>query len=335
MSGENKLLHRIENYETFLRIFKEYNFCGAEWYGGAYIDERGDICVKYVEGLCEKPFRDEIASCANGQIHFEKARYSYRKLSGLCAEIIGDPDNISRGIIGAGIDEKSNKIILAVTRDFHNEGTLSGRDEFSFERFEWLKTDISIQPADKLSNGKCFFSAGYPAKSDKKVCGVVTAGHLSEIKKGMPIFCGDKEIGSVSDFECSDVMDAAFIELNGSNKCSDIVSVAPNPRINGLAPEFICGAAVEMYSSRNGRAQMGRVVYPSFNFMNLKNITVFTYSAAAGDSGAPVLISFPSGKHVLAAIHLGTFSLSGRVYSYGRSAKDINKRFSLELDANN
>lgn len=326
------MLYQIEDYEVFFRVFKKYNFCGSDWYGGVYIDERGDICVKYVEGFCEKPFRDEIARCLNTQIYFEKGRYSYRKLSGLCAEIIGDPDNVSHGIIGAGIDEKNNRITLAVTNDFRDEGTLSGRDEFFMERFEWLKTDVSLQPADKLTNGKCSFMAGYPAKNDKGVRGVVTAGHLSAIEKEMSVFCNGEEIGCVRDFEYSDVMDAAFIELNDSGKCSDIVSIAPNPRINGLAPEFICGAAVEMYSPNNGGAQSGQIVYPSFNFMNLKNITVCTYSAAAGDSGAPTLIPFPSGEHGLSGIHLGTFSLSGKVYSYGRTAKDIDERFSLELD---
>lgn len=326
------MLYRNKDYENLLRIFKKYNFCGSDWYGGAYIDERGDICVKYIEELCEKPFRDEIAKCADTQINFKNGRYSYRYLSGLCAEIIGDPGNVSRGIIGAGIDEKNNRITLAVTGDFRDEGLLSGRDEFFIERFERLKTDISLQPADKLTNGKCFFTAGYPAKNNDGVHGIVTAGHLSDIEKEMSVFYDGEEIGCVRDFEYSDVMDAAFIELDSSCKCSDIVSIAPNPRINGLAPEFICGAAVEMYSPNSGDARSGQVRYPSFDFMNLKNITVFTYSAAAGDSGAPILIPFPSGEHGLLGIHLGTFSLSGKIYSYARTAKDIDRRFSLELD---
>lgn len=326
------MLYQSEDYETILKVYKDYNFRCSDWFGGIYFNECNEICVKYVEGFCEKSFRDEVVKCANGQIHFEKGKYSYRKLSGLCAEIISDPDNICRGIIGAGTDEKNNRIILAVASDFHDEGVLFDRDEFFIERFEWLKTGISMQPADKLTNGKCFFTAGYAAKNDKGVHGVVTAGHLFDIEKEMPVFCDGEEIGCVGDFEFSDIMDAAFIEFNDSGKCSDIISVAPNPRINSLAPEFICGAAVEMYSANNGETRTGRVVYPSFDFMNFKNITVFSYSAEAGNSGAPILIPFPSGEHGLAGIHLGTLSLNGRVYSYGRTAKSINKCFSLELD---
>ncbi len=329
------MLYQIKDYEDFFRILDKFNPRYSDWYGGVYIDEHKDICIKYIEGFCEKPFLDKLAKQTNVQVRFEKARYRYRELLGLCAEIINDFTNVSRGIVGAGIDEKNNKITLAVTDDFRDEGTLSGRDEFVIERFKWLKTNISIQPSDGLSNGKCFFIAGYPVKSDKKVHGVVTAGHLSEIKKEMSVFCDGKEIGNIRDFEFSDVMDAAFIELIDSSKCSDTVSTVPNPHINGIAPEFICGATVEMYSSNNGGALIGRVVYPSFSFMKLKNIIVCNYSASSGDSGAPILIPFPSGERGLAGIHLGTFSLGGKVYSYGRTAKSINARFSLELDIKN
>ncbi len=327
--------YQIKDYEDFFRILDKYDLRASDWYGGAYIDEHEDICVKYVEGLCDKTFLDKLAEQTNLQVRFEKGRYSYRHLSGLCAEIIGDPDNVSRGIVGAGFDEKNNRITLAVTNDFHDKGTFADRDKYSIERFEWLKTNASIQPSDSLSNGKCFFIAGYPVKSGKKLHGVVTAGHLSGIAKEMSVFCDGEEIGSVRDFEFSDVMDAAFIELNNSSKCSDIVSTVPCPHINGLAPEFICGAAVEMYSSNNGDARIGRVAYPSFSFMSLQKILVCAYSASAGDSGAPILIPFPSGERGLAGIHLGTFSLGGRIYSYGRTAKSINARFSLELDIKN
>jgi len=295
-----------------------------------YFDDCGDICIWVAED-CQVQCT-EIMKNLDGFIHFKKGKYSFRQLNKLCAEILSASASTARGIVGAGIDGKNNRITLAVTDDFHDEETLSVRDEFSVERFEWLKTNISMQPSDRLSNGNCFFISGYPVKSGKNVRGFVTAGHLSEIEKEMPVFFDAEEIGSVRDFEFSDVMDAAFIELNDSSKCSDIVSTVPNPHINGLTPEFICGAAAEMYSSNNGGARVGRIVYPSFSFMNLKDIIVCSYSASAGDSGAPILIPFPSGEYALAGIHLGTFSLGGKVYSYGRTAESINARFSLELD---
>lgn len=326
------MLYQAEDYEAILRVYKDHNFRGSDWFGGIYFDDHGEICVKFVEDRCEKSFRDEILKLTNGKIYFEKGKYTYRDLSGSCAEILNDPESVKRGIAGAGIDEKNNRITLAVTNDFRDENSLYENDKFLIEHFDWLKPNTSIQPADELSSGKCFFSAGYPAKNDKGVHGVITAGHLSDIEKEMPVLCDGNEIGCIGDFEFSDVMDAAFIELNGSVKCSDIISAAPDTHINGLAPEFICGAAVEMYSANNKEARTGRVVYPSFDFMNFKNITVFSYTASAGNSGAPVLIPYPSGEHGLAGIHLGTLSFNGTVYSYGRTAKSINKRFSLELD---
>lgn len=329
------MLHCSKDYEAFFGELKKYDLRGSEWYGGSYFDDLGDIHIKYVDGLCKKSYLDEIAEAAkraNARIVFEKGRYSYRELSNLCGEILASPEDIRRGIVGAGMNEKDNKITLAVTSGFRDAGGLSGRDEFSVERFEWLRTDISLRPADKLSNGKCFFMAGYPAKDSGGVRGIVTAGHLPDTGKETTVFYNGEEIGCVRKLEYSDIMDAAFVELNRPHDCSDIVSVAPNPRINDIAPEFLCGAAVEMYSSDNGSARIGRVKYPVFDFMNLKNITVFTYSSSAGDSGAPVLIPFPSGEHGLLGIHLGAFSLGGTVYSYGRRADKINACFSLEFD---
>ena len=324
----------IESFEVFFNVCNKYDFRTAEWFGGAYFDDCGDICVQVVEGHQWDACRDNIMRELDGERHirFEKGRYSFKRLLGLCDEILGDPDNIDRGIVGAGIDEKNNKITLAVTNRFQDYGTLSGRDEFSVLRFERLKTDISVQPADTLTNGKCFFTAGYPAKSNKNVHGIVTVGHLTDIQNDMPVFLGEDQIGSVCGFEFSDTMDAAFVGLGKNNSCSDTVSVTPYPAINGLAPNFICGTTVQMYSKSKGLAQTGTVAYRSFDFMNLKNIVVFTYSAAAGDSGAPILIPFGQEDNRLVGIHIGTFFMGGKVYSYGRIAQDINKRLSLEFD---
>jgi len=218
--------------------------------------------------------------------------------------------------------------------DFNDDYNLSSRDEFIINKAEWIRTDISIQPANTLSNGKCFFTAGYPVRNDENVYGIITAGHITGIKKDMRIFADENEIGSVYDYEFSDNMDAAFIELDSSVKCSNVISVPPNPVITGIAPEFICGAYVELYSGRDGCAHTGRVAYPRFDFMNFKNIAVFTYSSESGDSGGSVLLPMNGKKSVLAGIHLGTFFMGGKVYSYGRTAKEINERFFLKLAIN-
>lgn len=327
------MLNRFKAYEVFIELRNRYSLYDCGWYCGAYINKFGELCIKYIESLFEKSLQDNILTYAEAPIRFEKGRYSYQFLSDICKSIINNPDSVDYGIVGAGVDEKNDRIILAVTCKFRDEKKLYGNDMFFTEHFEWIKTDSSIQPADILTNGKCYFTAGYPAKNSDGICGVVTAGHLSEIETEMPVLFNKDKIGVIRDFEFSEVMDAAFIELDSSCKCSDIVSVAPNPHISGLVPEFISGTAVEMYSQNTNSVQTGYVAYPSFDFMNYKNIVVFSYSSVPNDSGAPVLVPFPSGKHGLAGIHLGTFSLGGRVYAFGRKAEDINSRFSLELNS--
>lgn len=330
----NILSQHTESFEVFFEVYNKYDFRDAEWFGGVYSDDCGDICMKVVEGhqwdTCRENIMRELD--VGRYIRFEKAKYSFRRLSGLCGEILSDPGNIDRGIVGAGIDEKNNKITLAVTDSFQDHRTLYGGDEFSVLCFERLRNDISVQPADTLTNKKCFFTAGYPAKNNKNIHGIVTAGHLTDIQNDMPVFLGEYQIGSVCSFEFSDTMDAAFIRLSGNNSCSDTVSVTPYPTINDLAPNFICGTAVHMYSQNSGLARTGTVAYRSFDFMNIKNIVVFTYSAAVGDSGAPILIPFDKEDHRLAGIHIGTFFMGGKVYSYGITAQDINKHLLLEPD---
>lgn len=335
------MLHRYEDIDSLFKVCAKYNFHDPEWFGGVYFDDDGEIHISIVDGPRWQSRCDEMMRELDGEgdIHFEKVRYSLRWLSESSGKISGDPGSVRRGIRGTGVDIKNNRITLAVTEDFCDDGLLPDRDVFNIELFEWLKNDIGeknddiIAPADILSNGKCFFTAAYPARNKENLHGVVTAGHIPEIKEDMRIFADGEDIGSIHGFEFSDEMDAAFIALDNGNKCSDRTSVPPNPAVRCLAPEFICGAGVEMYSGNNGHAMAGKAVYPTFDFMNLKNIAVFTYSSSGGDSGSPILIPFGSDDHRLAGIHLGSFSMSGKVYAYGRLAKDINKRLSLEIDA--
>lgn len=318
--------------EMFSEICGEYHVRDLKWYGGAYIDEGGIFCVKIVDYSQKdweySKFMNTL--CKNENIRFEYARYSLYHLKKRLDEIMNDPASIKAGIVGAGINEITNKITLAVSEDYCTEGSLD--DMITVERFEGSKTDACLAPSDILSNGKCFFSAGYPAINSQNVRGIVTAGHLSEIQKNMTVYADGSEIGCIGGYEFSSSADAAFIELFSGRRCADIISVAPNPRINALAPELLCGAAADMYSGKLGCARSGKVKYPSFDFMDMKNIIVFTYSASAGDSGSPILIPPGTEKNALIGIHLGTLIMEGKVYSYGRSAKDINKRLSLEFD---
>ena len=324
--------YKLRDYQDFFGILDGYDFRASAFYGGVYIDDEGTICIKYVGDHFEDTSFDSLSVKTNLPVRFEKANNGYQKLSELCAEITDKSSNISCGIVGVGIDERNNRISLAVTADFHDDGVLFGRDLFSIELFVWLRNDSSLQPSDSLSDGNSYIMTGYPVRNSNKARGVVTAGHMTDVEKGKAVYFNGEKIGSISDFEVSDVMDAAVVELVDSCKCLDTVSMEPYPHICGLSPQLICGAAVEMYSANNGAVQTGRVVYPSFSFMKLKDIIICSYSASAGDSGAPILIPFPSGERALVGIHLGTFMSGGQVYSYGRTAASINARFSLDLD---
>lgn len=325
--------HKFKAYSSFLKLCTECNFQQSEWFGGVYIDEDENIRILFVEGFRGNSKCEEIKRrLDNNYICEESGRYSFHFLTQLCAEILADPDSPKNGIIGAGIDVKNNRVTLAVTEDFCDKHNYSKRNEFNVEKVEWFKTNISIQPADTLSNGKCFFTAGYPAVNSENIHGVVTAGHLTDVKKDMFVFSNNNRIGSVYDYEISEDMDAAFIALENNVECSDIVSVYPNSKITDAEIEYICGSYVEMYSGQEGCVQTGTVRYPQFDFINLKNIAVFTYHTGSGDSGAPVLLSIDKEKSALAGIHLGTFFMGGTVYAYGRKIKDINEHFSLKLD---
>jgi len=152
-------LRKFEAYNSFLKIYTECNLRQSEWVGGVYIDEDENIHILIVEGLQEDFELDEIKRKLenNHYICPERGRYSFHSLTELCAEILADPGSAQQGIIGSGVDVINNRVSLAVTDDFRDEHGFSKRNEFVVEKVEWLKTDTSIQPADTLSNGKCFF----------------------------------------------------------------------------------------------------------------------------------------------------------------------------------
>jgi hypothetical protein len=180
----------------------------------------------------------------------------------------------------------------------------------------------------------CSFSLGYPAVSESgDAYGFITAGHISTYNnEDELIYYYSTPVGTVSKYEYSDEMDAAFVKLYQGNSINNNFSIEDGCALSGMSPTLIQGASVLMYGGASGKIWSGRLVYPEFDLLGHKKTMVFSYLSKNGDSGSPVILKTGDGKAYLVGIHLGTFNVKEKFYSFGYSASDINKKFSLKLN---
>lgn len=298
------------------------------WYGGAFFGSSGEFNLQVTNEFHYSHTDSEITGYFNEELNILTVERSYHHLQSKFIELseIAEQDS---NIAGIGVDEERNQVVLAVLSDeerYIDEDCIV----VTVSDFE-LHTDIS--PTDRLTNHSCSFSLGYPViRKSSGISGFITAGHLSGIAQGDNIYYDNRMIGVVYEYENSETMDAAFIKTEETVNVLDRIAVAPNPVISGLCPCLIQGANIVMYSGESAKYYTGRLVYPQFDFMNRKNIMIFSYVSNTGDSGAPILLNMNEEKCPLVGIHLGACKMNGNTYSFGLGADVINERFSLELN---
>ncbi len=316
-------------------LCQKYDMDQSDWFGGIFFDQCGKLNLQVTE--CFQGCREQILAVkafgGAGNVRTSAVKYSFKSLKKLCGEIVEDMD-AEKGseIVGAGIHMETNRITLLAKAGgpaFEGESYGDRVEQKSAGGYE-LHTDVS--PADRLSNGACYFSAGYPAKkAGEEITGIVTAGHLSNIVQAQSILFGEEKIGTVYEYEYSSKMDAAFVKLEPVIGWTARIAIDPGPRISGISPELIAGASVAAYGGESGKRYLGRVVYPMFDYKNSRNIMVFSYLSSCGDSGAPIVLLEEGETCLLVGIHLGSLFIDGTYYSFGKSAQAVNERFSLSL----
>lgn len=325
-------------FDVYASVCSKYNIRQSEWFGGIYIDVDGTLCIQAVAGYQEFPECEAVLAMLGKEtvIRIETVEYSYRFLEQQRRRILQEAENARiPGIAGAAVHEEKNRVTLAVTDAWRAKNAmLPGKDfdrVFEIRHLTGYRKNTALNASDTLSDGKSSFSAGYAAQSKSGINGIVTAGHIQGIYKDMEVFYGGSPVGAVHAYEDSENMDAAFIKLDKGNTCANKIPFPPGPEFSGTAPACISGTAVELFSGMGSSAYAGRIVYPEFDFMNEKNVMVFSYVSKDGDSGAPILLASPRKERMLAAIHTGTFLMNGEIYSFGRSARQINSHFDLKI----
>lgn len=294
-----------------------------EWYGGSYFDEDDMFHLLVTrnysarhDSTCDA-FIDDSCLDFVDKSYAELAEKSHRLL------------NSGGGhILGVGVDERSNRVMIAAD-EFVSENDYP---DCQVLRFTGFTNQSDLHMASKLNNNRCSFALGYPVCDiDEENYGFITAGHLADNAKGDEIYLDDEKIGTVYDFSCSDSMDSTFVKTDSRLTFNNIL-ISPACQVTGQAPCLLQGASVVMYGGVSGNSCFGKVIYPKFNFLEHKNVMLFSYLSENGDSGSPIIMPVSKETGLLVGIHIGTVGLNNKHYSFGYAAECINSRFSLKFD---
>ena len=244
----------IEAYHFFLEEFIEpdidctndtilIDFRYPVWYGGAYMDEEFNLCVKIVEGYASK-IQSIAEIMKDYPVKYQLVDISYANLSQLQYEICENYD----GWVSVLLSQKESKIIVRIDPK-EEEGialaeTLSNKySHISFEESGRLKpftaTDIIGGHALRQSNGLTRATVGFcceykPKGSSVMQEGFLTAGHVALSAQSnsvtlylltgatCPIYFDTSN--SVIQFNSGDYGDFAFLPANGNTLTNQVQS---------------------------------------------------------------------------------------------------------------
>ena len=208
-----------------------------EYYAGAYIGENGNLVVLTKEAA-PQDINTLADVCDNNSITFAVASYSYNELIDIKETIF------NRVTIAAEMEEYNDIAVRISIRDMENKVFLGVPDPDDIEFLNYLTAGIdpecySVYQADELHelaslvpgdyiNGDSIGSAAYKAKliidGEEKI-GFVTAGHVTN---GSNIYDNGfhlwGKIGNTIVEQNAGSVDAAFVELTGSNTFNNTVN---------------------------------------------------------------------------------------------------------------
>lgn len=208
-----------------------------EYYAGAYIGEDGNLVV-LTKGANIQEVNALADACNNNSVIFATATYSYNELITVMetfsdrATIAAEAGNYNGVAITFSIRDNENKVFIGVS-DLEDTQLLSyltdGIDPgcYSVYQASELQEMASLVPGDYI-NGSLGGSAAYKAKltidGEEKI-GFITAAHVTD---GSDVYEGSIHLwGKIGDTiveQNSGSVDAAFVELTGTNTFSNTIN---------------------------------------------------------------------------------------------------------------
>ena len=313
-----------------------------EYYGGAYIDDEGDLIV-YTKYPAIAEF--SLTNATSGSIDFEIkiAEYSYNELNDMM-DLLNDfkeknsNSKTARNFNSYWLSDNTNEIIVELEDMSPNRIMQFKKQVVDSPIIVFVQSqgesalDTNINPGDGITTG-VISSMGYRARRNG-LNGFVTAAHgVGKLGSTVELVGNRKALGVVDRRQWSGSIDAAFIRINSGFTPTNTLRASNNSSVTGsLATSTSLPGAGTVINKLGTvtKHTSGKIISTNasftYNGIKLTNLTSASYASKSGDSGGIVysLISSTNTRHTL-GIHHG-YSGSTRFYV---KASLINSAFGL------
>jgi|GEM_PF-3592551 len=321
---------RIAKQDTLLQFYSDFiTQIDKQYLGGSYFDENGDLNII----LKEEMYYSSKKLLQEG-VSYKIGKYSYTELEEF--QDIANENRIDIGLVGTGIDQEENKIMIYTnSNDNLNTDLLfalipSDAIKISIGENEGIDTAThTVSPGSKISNttnntyGSISCGVVWDNSTSNKKYGFMTAGHLGSV--GDSLSYSGSSMGTLTKKQQSGSVDAALI-LNGqtshtfnySNKVPDGKSFTYN---GGIWPK---NTEIYAYGATTTSTISGKITDTSYSntFSGIYFTKLIRTDATnqRGDSGGPVITSY-SGSYAIIGIMKGYVG-SDMVYVNMQEIKD-------------
>ena len=288
-----------ESNQTYSLSSKNTGQNYPEYYGGAFVDDNGELVVLVTE--ITNSVNKEIYQVTDGssQVSTELCEVSYNEMC-YVIDLLTDKIDILRkqGIIIESISDdimNGNVTVSVVDLNIEKEEIIRKLIDCDFLEFENSKGFVdeeSVGGGYGITSSSGSSTAGFAATLNGKK-GLVVAGHAFPTVGKIAYYNGS-QIGkvTVTSYKNNSTADAAFIPATGNVSITAILK--NNGHImSGSTIDTPVNTTVYMFGNKSN-LQSGKILSTNVTTTNKEGI-VFTkqctanYSSQSGDSGAPVL----------------------------------------------
>lgn len=308
------------NYEKMQQSFQTTKSANAypDYYGGAYIDDSGDLVVYvYSDADSKSTARQDLSQVmGTASLTVKEAQFSYNELTSVMDKlnryVKANNDSDSNGFSLFYLSDKDNRIIVELT-DLNEENIKRFKEnvmdspiiEFNQSKGE-MKPEINMNPGQSITTVGSG-SMGYRARRNGRN-GFVSAGHMGSLNDTVSV--NGVNIGTITARQASGSVEATFIEVTNSN-------YTPTNTINGTSNTLSTttsrpgvGTVINKCGASTGSTS-GKILSTNatitVNGVTYTDITTADYSSAGGDSGG-IVYSYVSSTNT--RYTLGTHSFS-------------------------
>lgn len=299
-----------------------------DYYGGSYIERNGYLTI-LISGDSIFGVSQIVKVTSNPIVKFRKCDFSYQELLNVLNNVTKSLENASNlvgeNVTAAGINDRDNtvEVFMADISEYNISEfrKIYDHPSITFHKMRGIEYEAStsVSPAYKLcltsaSTDKDFGSFGFRArdKSNSKIVGFVTAGHVIEADDYC--FYNQKTFGRCTkSYPNGAKADAAFVVPDNSNITYDLTNNINGDTLAELSTKTSlpgAGTYVNMWGAESGH-QGGYVKNTTYIIYKdkkplISDLVTADYKSAGGDSGGIIYTYVSSSKtRFTVGIHLG------------------------------